>query len=99
MRRRLHIYDEIQEFTANAVDFQRAIDVAMSNLRINFALGDKRGVHSVLLEHRAGRALRERELQPLGAHHNAPHQKTRSCSARKTIKFGETLIALEKLND
>lgn len=74
MRWRIHIHDQIQKLTANLIDYQRAVDVSMCDLGINFALSDKDRIHPVLLKHRFGSGLREREVWPLTAHYNAPHQ-------------------------
>jgi hypothetical protein len=57
MRGRFYIHDEVEKFTANLINLNRAIEVSSSDFGIHFALGDEHSIHPVPTNHSAGRGL------------------------------------------
>lgn len=73
MRGRFSIYDDIEKFTADLINFKCPIDVSSPNFSIDFALSDERGLHPVPPNHSVGRRLCPREVRSVGGVHGAFH--------------------------
>lgn len=73
MRGRFYIYDEIQKFTTDLINFKRAIEVSSPDFGIDFTLGEERSIHPVQTNHSVGRGLCRREVRSVGDIHDAPH--------------------------